>query len=251
MERLRFCAGSTFHIDHNKLFLKRGALAEQIARRVEREAVAVENQFVIAAHEVAVHDGNAVFPRHTLEHVMTVALLAQMIRRRGHVQNRLRMQLASHQLMDRAAFVELCRQIILRPNVLANRQAQALTAEADHRIGVSGLEIAVFVEYIVRGQQHLLAAGDRFPVLDERDRVHVVTARALGVEIHVTDEQRGWADLRGQFVQYPQVVVNKAVFGEQIARRITRDGHLRSHDQVGAGRDCAAVEIKNPGGVPA
>jgi len=178
----------------------------------ERKAVAVEDQFVVATDQIAVDHWHFVLSRDGRQHVVADPLFSEVIRRRGQIQQGLRACLTAHQIVNGAAFVQLRGQIVLRPNVFANRQSKSLAGKIDYRVGVGRLEVAVFIEHVVRRQEHLLSARDDLPILDQRDRIHVVATGAFGIEVHVADQQRSRTYLRRQFIQSAEVIVDEAVF---------------------------------------
>ena len=215
---------------------------------VEHHAVAVEDQFVIAADKIAVDQRNAVFGCDATEHVVAQLFLAEMVRRRGNIQEQARARF--HQIHNRISLVVGDAAVILVvPNVLADRQAQLVPAEFGNRVGVGWLEITVLVEHVVRRQESLEAARDNPSAVNERGGIEVVLAGPLRVDVHVADEQGRVPDTARQLFERVQVVVDEAPFGEQIARWVTRDGHLGRDDERRPRPDSASVELENLGAV--
>ena len=72
-----------------------------------------------------------------------------------------------------------------KPAVLADGQADAHAVELDDRAPVPGLEVALFVEHSVVGQEHLVVDGFDLSVVHERGGVEKVS-----VLVHETDDGR-------------------------------------------------------------
>ena len=80
-------------------------------------------------------------------------------------------------------------------------------------------------------------------MLNERGGIEAIAAGPVLVDVNVSDEQAGRADVDGQFIKRAEVVLHKSAFGEQVARRITGNRQFRCEHQVRARRNCPPVSV--------
>src|SRR5207248_7309253 len=134
-------------IDDGELFLKGRELRNEIARRIYRDRVAIEDKLVIAPDGVAIKNRSPVGAREGTDHFPPNPRFVQTERRRTQVDDDL--GAAFDQSAHRFDIVKRAGQIMFRPNIFANGDTDFLFAKID-RFNVPGrFEIAVFIEDIV------------------------------------------------------------------------------------------------------
>jgi hypothetical protein len=156
--------------DENGLF-ELGRARQQLAARTADERVAVENQFVLPADEVAEDDKSNEVGGALTEHPLAVAALAAVIRRRREVDDHVG---AGSCLLDVRSVSD--------PDVLAHRHADRGLAELDEQRAVARAEVAALVEHTVVREMHLVVT-----------RVHATAGRDDRRVVDVVGE-RGNAD---------------------------------------------------------
>ena len=125
---------------------------EDLAGGVDRHAVTVEDELVLAADEIAEEDDGGVVARALDEHLLALERLAGVVRRRREVHDHLR---AGERLGGgRGARL---------PDVLADREAERGAVQLDQRRLGAGLEVAGLVEDPVVRQEHLPVDGGNLP----------------------------------------------------------------------------------------
>src|SRR4029077_5511125 len=100
------------------------------------------------------------------QHIVTERSFIECVGRSGNVEQ----QAASlpYQFGYGIALVEaLGPEIFVVPAIFANGDAQYFGIQPEDVLRVSGLEIARFIEHVVRGQQHLALLENNFSVGDE------------------------------------------------------------------------------------
>ena len=123
--------------------------------RIEGTASAVENQIVVAPHLVHVSHRQTVFLRHVAEHPLAQDLLAGDERRRRKIHDRLRARFDQH--FDRILMITApLPEIPVVPYVFANADSQPAAVQLQNLRSRGRLEIAVFIENVVGGQQGLV-----------------------------------------------------------------------------------------------
>jgi hypothetical protein len=139
-------------IHNNQVFLKIFGLRHEIAHRVERDAVAVEDQLIISADLVHDDQRRAVALGLRAEQLDAKLRFVHHERRSADVEKHLRA--GGVEVGDRIAFVQApLDQPLVVPEVLANRQTDRLIADAHEVSRLAGdarLEIAALVEHVVR-----------------------------------------------------------------------------------------------------
>ena len=138
-------------------------------------------------------------------------------------------------------------EIVVVPDVLANRQRDLPAVELGGTIFRGRLEIAVLIKDIVGRQQRFRAGGDDPAVLKERGGIGDLAAGAEGVLADVTDEQTDGAGGGGEAVQRFEILRDELFLEEQIAGRIAGDAEFGADDHVSAGVDAAAVRGEDSG----
>ena len=128
-------------------------------------------------------------------------------------------------------------EILVVPDVLANRDAE-LAAVEHERLDVFGrFKITVFVKNIVGRQQAFGRAPDDFPVLQNGGGILQRAAGPFGISVHKADAERNRADFAGGFRQRGEIGLDEIVAQQQIARRVAAEKQFRREDKFRAARD--------------
>ena len=181
--------------------------------------MAVEDQLVLAADRVAERDEARVVARADAQHLLALAVLADVERRGRDVGDELR-----------AGEREVGRGRAGLPDVLADRRADQDVAEAQQEQVAAGREVAVLVEDAVVRQVAL--AVDAADLAVGEDVAGVVE---VGVEVRRADERGDAARARGERGDRPARGADERGPQQQILGRVAGDGELREEDEVGAG----------------
>ena len=160
-------------VDDEQLLLEAGGARDHLAFVVEHDRVAVEDQLVLPADRVAERDEARVVARAHLQHLLALAVLADVERRRGDVRDQLR-----------AGEREIGRRRSRLPDVLADRRADEHVAEAQQEQVVARREVAVLVEDAVVRQVALAVDAAHLAV-----REHEARVVEIGVEVRRADER--------------------------------------------------------------
>src|SRR5262249_22108295 len=120
------------------------------------------------------------------------------------------------------------RQIMFRPDVLANRYADFFFANKKRLDGLSRLEIALLVEHIVSRQKRFVSFPDGFAAFEQSGGVSKWFATSF-VAMDEPDEHRCIADAAVHFPQYLQIPRYKPGLEDELLWRIPSDRHLRRH----------------------
>ena len=222
------------HVDRPEILFEPARRADQSAARVEGGRRAVEDEVVVAADEVAVHERHARAAGDALHHAPPQAVLPEGPGRGGDVDVEVEPERA--QLRHRIGVVERpLPEGLVVPDVLADGDRDAAAGDAQHERAPSRLDVAALVEDVVRRQQTLAierhapsppggdcgvgdAASGRPRVRDERSEDPGRVARRP-------------RDLRGGALARRDELVSL----DEVARRVAADGELRKEDEVGAG----------------
>src|SRR5207302_10130151 len=201
------------------------AARNEAARRIENQTATVEYQFVVAADQIAVNQRRTRLYRQALQHVETGLMFAQMPRRRRDVKDE---PGSAFDELDRrvAAIPAIAPEIVVVPDVFADRQADFLSIELDRRVLRGRFKITVFVENVVGGQQGLGARGQNFSIPQQRDRVGRFASGPPRVFADVPDQQTGFARRRSEPVEQRQIIFDETGFEQQVARRVARRGQF-------------------------
>ena len=160
--------------------------------RVQRDAVAVKNQFIVRADGVDLSQRDFFVPGNAPEHFQPHPFLAVVPWRRGKVQNQFRP--LRNQFLDRIAAIPPFRpEILVVPNVLANSDADFLSFEIKRRNRFRRFKITDFVENVVGRQQALARAPDNFSVLQNGGGIAQRASGAFGIPVNKADAQRNRA----------------------------------------------------------
>ena len=204
-------------VDDEQLLLEPGGPREHLALVVEHDRVPVEDQLVLSADRVAERDEARVVARAHLQHLLALAVLADVERRRRDVRDQLR-----------AREREVGRRRAGLPDVLADRRPDEHVAEAQQEEVVARREVAVFVEDAVVRQVALAVDAAHLAV-----REHEAGVEEVGVEVRRADE-------RGDAVRRLRDLVDRAPRGadepgaeQQVLGRVAGDDELGEEDEVG------------------
>ena len=180
--------------------------------------MAVEEELVLAADGVAERDVRGVVARAEPEHLLTLAVLAEMERRRRDVHEQLR-----------AGKSEVRRRRSRLPHVLADRDADDRVAVREHEQLVAGREVAHLVEDAVVRQEALL--HERLDLAVRADGAGVVE---IAVEIRRADERGHAARRGGDLGERLLGRAHEPRPQQQVLGRIAGHRQLGEHDEVGA-----------------
>ncbi len=159
-----------------------------------------------------------------------------MPRRRGNVQDHFRA--LRNQFLDRVAAIQPLRpEILVVPDVLANRDAEFYTVENERRDCLCRFEIAVFVKDIVGRQQTFIRAPDDFSVLQNGGGIPQRASGIFRIAVNIADAQWNRADAFCRLVQRRKICPDKIFAQKQIARRVAAQKQFRREDKFCAERD--------------
>src|SRR5439155_13532864 len=113
----------------------------------------------------------------------------------------------------------LAPEILIVPDIFADRQANLLAVELDYKILVGRLEVAILVKNIVGRQQHFGASGQDFAVLAERRRISRLASGTGFISAHIADEQAGFGSRFGQALKEFEILRDELCLEQQIAWR--------------------------------
>src|SRR5437667_377111 len=152
--------------NHEVLFERFGARA-QLASRVERHAGAVEHQLVVSAHLVDVDDGDLALDGDGFEHIVTQPDFSARKRRGRDIQQQLRA--GANGFLHRVARVELLLpEVLVVPGILANRHPELPPFDFVQTRRIPRLEVARFVEHVVKGEQDLAVIEHALSPVEKR-----------------------------------------------------------------------------------
>ena len=161
-------------VDEQKLLGEAGGAGDDFARVVEDDGVAVEDEFVLSADEIAEREVGARVASARHEHLLTVLGLADVERRRREVHDQLRSR-------ER----EVRRRRARLPDVLADREPNGRLPDPEEDEFTALREVAVLVEHAVVREE--VFAVDR---LHASVGAHGTRVREIAVEPRGSD-QRG------------------------------------------------------------
>ena len=162
-------------IDEVQRFLEKRQLVGRLSVRIERERGAVEYEFILAADEVCVNNGEPGLGGAVARHGQARGMLARVIGRCVQHQQHLRSRGTRHtRCVGAPRLAALPRsaafragtgfdRALLAPKVLADIESQAHAAHVEHHRLAAGLEITLLVEYGVIGQVALAIVAAILP----------------------------------------------------------------------------------------
>ncbi len=179
--------------------------------------MAVEDQLVLSADGIAECDEAGVVERPHAQHLLALAVLADVERRRRDVRDQLR-----------AAERQVGRRWPRLPDVLADRRADADVAEAQEDEVVARREVPVLVEDAVVRQVALAVDAAHLAV-----REHVTGVVEVGVEVGRADEHGDAVRRLRDLVDGPSRGAHETGAKQQVLRRVAGDYELGKEDEVG------------------
>ena len=221
-------------VDHEQRLLEPRRPRDHDALVVDHARVAVEEELVLAADGVAEREVARVVARASDEHLLALALLADVERRRGDVRQQLR-----------AGEREVGRRRPGLPHVLADGRADERLAEPEEEEVVPRREVAVLVEHAVVRQEALAVHGADGAVGEDEARVGEVAVVVRGA-----DERDDVAALDGDPLHGLLGRAHEPGPQEQVLRRVAGDGELGEEDEVGALVACLGEAPDDPVAVP-
>ena len=206
-------------VDHEQRLLEPGRAREHLALVVEHDRMPVEEKLVLAADGVDEGDVADVVSRASLEHLLSLHVLAHVERRGGDVDEELR---AGERKVGRGRAG--------LPDVLADGRAdQGFAVCEEEEVAARG-EVAVLVEDAVVGEEPLVV--DRLHLAVGANGAAVVE---VAVEVRHPDERDDASRLLRDLGEGLLRGVDEARPQEQVFRRVARDRKLGEEDDVGAG----------------
>ncbi len=181
--------------------------------------MSVENQFIVRADGVDLHERHAFVAGDALEHREPRLLLADVPRRGGQVEDEVG-ALGDEFLHRVAAIAAVGPEIFVVPDVFTNRDAELAAIEREGRGAFRRLEVAVLVKHVVRRQQRFILPPDNITVLEDRGGVEERAPRPGRVFIHEADTERHRAHRYGGFGKGGEIGFDEIRTQEQVAGRI-------------------------------
>ncbi len=210
------------------------ARASRRPSRSKTAASAVENQVVVATHLVHIRHWKAIFLGHVAKHALPQNLLAGDEGRRRKIHYCLRARFGQHLdwiLMIPAALPE----IPVVPDVLADADAQAPAVQLQDLRTHGRLEIAVFIEDIVGGEQGLVKRGTHIAILEQHRAIEQRPAHFRRIGRGHSHQKRGRrCQLRSDFAERLAATPHESLVHQKIARQVSHQRQLRRDYQIGA-----------------
>ena len=113
--------------------------------------------------------------------------------------------------------------------------------ELDRSVLRGGLEVAILVEHVVRGQQGLHPRREDFSAFEQRDAIGCFPAGRPGVLPHATDQQTCPAGRGRQPLEQLEVPVDEPALEQQITRGIARRGEFGANHHLNPRLDAAPI----------
>src|SRR6266487_1768738 len=216
----------------NQIFLEGEGLRGDIALRREGNAGAVENKAIVAAHLIHVNDWAVMIDGNRAQHFQAQGTLVEGVGRGGHVQ-----QHRSSLLNDfrhRVALIALAGpEILVVPNVLADRDAQLLAAKPKNRLAIRGLKVARFIKDVIGGKQHLALLENHTPPAEQcgfiGDGLACPIRDAPGVA-----HNGGQRNLGSKLLQSGMVSLDEGGAFEKVLRKIAAQTEFGEYCEIGA-----------------
>ena len=222
-----------------QLLLELGGAGDHRAARVDDEALAVEDQLVLAADQVAEGEMGAVGAGAGGEHLLALASLAAVVGGARGVRD----QLGARRRLGRGGRA-------LDPAVLADRQPDLRPGDLDRLSLAPRDEVALLVEDGVVGEAVLAVDGGDLPVGEHREGVvGAAEVTAPGSRLGEADQDDHPAHLRRDLLDRPPVGLDEVPLQVEVLGGIARHAELGEDRQVGALRAGAADPLGHLGGV--
>ena len=133
----------------------------------------------------------------------------------------------------------------VRPDILADGDADAIARVLDDRGRRRGLEVAILVEDVIGGQEAFSPDCTHLLAVTKCRRVEERPTPPARVEFNRADDGGHGTDIGRNLGQRFRDIGHEAALEQQVARRITADGELGEDDELGALRDERRVVFEN------
>ena len=163
------------------------------------------------------------------DHLAAHPQLAQTERRRAEIDDNLRALCG--ETAYKLPIVERARQVVLGPDIFANRHTNPATGDGEDFATLAGLEVTIFIKHIVGRQQRLEALAHRLAALEQGGGIEKWLPASF-VSIDVTDEERNGSDAAVQALDYLQILRHETRFENEVLRRVTGRGEFGSEHQL-------------------
>ncbi len=225
-------ARAVVEIDHDDVFLERLRMGDDVARRIHRERVAVEDELIVAADLVDADDGAVVGLGLLLHELLAERILADGPGRGGHVEDEVELLLGH--FGEGILGVLAGAAHLVGPDVLADGEGDLGAADLEGRGARGGLEIAGLVEDVVSGEQGLERDVGDLAAFEEGRRI--IERLSFGGEVlfHEADQRGDVLDLGRQLAEGGDVLIDERGTVEEVARRVAREAQLGEDDERGA-----------------
>ncbi len=144
----------------------------------------------------------------------------------------------AHELFDGVGGVETARpEALVVPGVLADGDGEGLAVERGHVLGGGGLEVALLVEDVVEGQQHLCWVKRASPSTSRTATLRTCLPVVEPVALDGAAEDGGVARDRGPGGDVVEGLLGAGEEGllfEEVGGRVAAEGELGEDDEVGA-----------------
>ena len=159
-----------------------------------------------------------------------------------------------HQLFDGIDVIEpILPEAFVVPRIFANRERGRLPIDVAKALPRGGREVALLVEHVVVGQQHLRLHKLHAPLTDQRGGIPHVLPCPRFSRGDVSGDHCDGIIRRGprNLAQSLAAARNEGRFLQQIGRRIAADGQLRKQHQAGATLLCPPRKCEDFCGISA
>ena len=203
-------------VHHEQRLLEPGGARDDLSLVVEHDGVAVEDELVLPADEIAERDVRRVVTRARDEHLLAVLRLPDVEGRRAQVDEQ-----------RRAGQREVGRGWPRLPDVLADRRPDEHVAHLEQQQLAPGREVAVLVEdAVVREEVLAIDALDRPLCADEGG------VREIAVERRRAHQRDRVGARARDLVDGLARCTHEAGPEQQVLGRVARDGELGEDDEV-------------------
>ena len=223
-------------VGDQQFFAQQRRTRSQCPLGVKHHAAAVEDELVLPADLVDVHQCAAGVGRPRRKHAFALAHLSGVIRRAVDVD--IQLGAASRLLGQRPRRA---------PHVLADADANLHPADDVQLIritGVAGHEVARLIEHRIVGQHSLAVCADHLAA-----DAHCCRVVEIAIAGDVSDDRSAPAGARRYFAERGQIVGDEARLEHQVLRRIAGDRQLAERNDVASGRLGLVVGGENPGDI--
>src|SRR5215212_4289044 len=206
-------------VHEQEFFPELGSPRHERALRIEDHRMPVEDELVLAAHEIAEHDVATVIRSSNAEHTLSEGALASVVGGGRDVQE--------HAGSRECLFVRRSARV---PDVLAHAHPDEVAIEVHERRSRTLPEVAVLVEDTVVGEVMLVVA-----VQDLAPREHGAGVVQVSVEVDEADGgHHVLRNLPGELAESPHILLDKARAHQEVLGRIAGDGQLGIGDEIRA-----------------